>query len=74
MSNLTIRLNEDDRKLFEKYAEFEGKNLTSFIRDAVFEKIEDEYDYQIAVEAHEDWEKDNFETVSFEEVKKEYGL
>ena len=27
-----------------KYAEFEGKTISDFIRDAVFEKIEDQQD------------------------------
>ena len=69
-----MRLDDEDKKIFEKYAKFEGKNLTSFIRDSVFEKIEDEYDYQVAVEAHEEWKEDNFKTMPFEEVKKEYGV
>lgn len=74
MAQINIRLNDEDKKLFEKYAEFEGKNLTSFIRDTMIEKIEDEYDYKLAVSAHEEWKEDNFNTVSHEEVMKQYEL
>lgn len=74
MASINIRLSEEDKKVIEEYAKFEGKNLTSFIRDSVFEKIEDDYDYRIAVEAYQEWEEDNFETISFEKVKEEYGI
>lgn len=74
MASINIRLSEEDKKVIEEYAKFEGKNLTSFIRDSVFEKIEDDYDYHIAVEAYQEWEEDNFETISFEKVKEEYGI
>lgn len=50
------------------------KNLTTFIKDTILDKIEDEYDYKMAVAAHKEWKADNFETVSFEKLKNEYGL
>ena len=44
MSTMTLRLNDPD-------AEFEGKSISDFIRDAVFEKIEDQDDLQVLREA-----------------------
>ena len=44
MPTMTMRLDETDAEVVRKYAEFEGKTISDFIRDAVFEKIEDQQD------------------------------
>lgn len=44
MSTMTMRVNDVDAAIVRKYAEFEGKTISDFIRDAVFEKIEDSED------------------------------
>ena len=41
MPTMTMRLDETDAEVVRKYAEFEGKTISDFVRDAVFEKIED---------------------------------
>ena len=44
MPTMTMRLDEADAEVVRKYAEFEGKTISDFVRDAVFEKIEDQQD------------------------------
>ena len=44
MPTMTMRLDETDAEVVRKYAEFEGKTIADFVRDAVFEKIEDQQD------------------------------
>ena len=44
MSTLTMRIDDADAAVVRKYAMFEGKTISDFIRDAVFEKIEDQED------------------------------
>ena len=44
MPTMTMRLDETDAEVVRKYAEFEGKTISDFVRDAVFEKIEDQQD------------------------------
>lgn len=44
MATMTLRLNDADAAIVRKYANFEGKTISDFIRDAVFEKIEDQQD------------------------------
>ena len=44
MSTMTMRLDDTDAAVIRKYAKFEGKTISEFIRDAVFEKIEDQED------------------------------
>ena len=51
MPTMTMRLAETDAEVVRKYAEFEGKTISDFIRDAVFEKIEDQQDLATLREA-----------------------
>ena len=44
MSTMTIRIDDADAAVVRRYAKFEGKTISDFIRDAVFEKIEDSED------------------------------
>ena len=44
MSTMTMRVDDVDAAIVRKYAKFEGKTISDFIRDAVFEKIEDQED------------------------------
>ena len=45
MTTLTMRVDDVDASVVRKYAKFEGKTISDFIRDAVFEKIEDQEDF-----------------------------
>ena len=51
MPTMTMRLDEADAEVVRKYAEFEGKTISDFVRDAVFEKIEDQQDLATLREA-----------------------
>lgn len=44
MATMTLRLDEADADLVRRYARFEGKTVSDFLRDAVFEWIEDRQD------------------------------
>lgn len=46
MATITMRVNDTDATVVRKYAKFEGKTISDFIRDAVFEKIEDQEDLE----------------------------
>ena len=46
MATMTLRLDDRDATIVRKYAQFEGKTISDFIRDAVFEKIEDQEDLE----------------------------
>ena len=51
MPTMTMRLDETDAEVVRKYAGFEGKTISDFVRDAVFEKIEDQQDLATLREA-----------------------
>lgn len=44
MTTMTLRMDDADAEVVRKYAAFEGVSISDFMRDAVFEKIEDSQD------------------------------
>lgn len=69
----SIRLTEQERKLADSYARLHSLSLSEAFKQALFEKIEDEYDLKVYEEAYEEY-KQNPVTHSFEDIKKELGL
>ena len=70
---ISVRLNEKDTELIKAYAEINNISLSDLIRNAVLEKIENEYDIESYKKAIEEYKK-NSKTYTLEEVKKELGL
>ena len=50
MSTISLRLNKEEERLFKNYAEFTGEGLTTLLKKALTEKIEEEYDLQAVKE------------------------
>ncbi len=44
MSTMTMHIDDADADIIRRHAELEGKTISDFIRDAVFEKIEEQED------------------------------
>ena len=70
---ISVRLNDEDTKLMKLYAEMNNMSLSDLIRNAVIEKIEDEYDLECYEKAIKEYEE-NPKTFTLDEVKKELGL
>jgi hypothetical protein len=72
MSTISIRLSDREDMLIRKYVELHDIELSTFIRQIVMEKIEDEYDLTLFNKV---WnEEQNQEKLSHDQVKKELGL
>jgi RHH-type rel operon transcriptional repressor/antitoxin RelB len=71
MTTMTLRIDDDDAEIVRRYARFEGKSISEFIREAVFEKIEDEQDLS---ELREAIAADDGERYTQDEVLGELGL
>ena len=71
--SISVRLNKKEEKLLKDYVKLNNISISDFIRNAIMEKIEDEYDIQCYEEAMEEYKK-NPKTYTLEEVKKELGL
>lgn len=70
---ISVRLNDADTMLFKKYAELNGISVSELIRQAVIERIEDEYDLDAYNKAIAEY-KNNPTTYSLDEVERELGL
>ena len=70
---VSLRLNKEDEMLIKKYAEIKKQSLSDLFRNALIEKIEDEYDLKAYKKALEEYKK-NPVTYMLEDVKKELNL
>lgn len=71
--SFSIRLTEEERKLADSYARMHSISLGEAFKQALFEKIEDDYDLKVYEEAYADYLK-NPVTYTFEQIKEELGL
>ena len=69
----SIRLTEQERQIADSYARLHSLTLAEAFKQALFEKIEDEYDVTVAEEAYAEYEQ-NPTTYSLEDIKKELML
>jgi len=58
----------------ESYAKLQGKTLTKAIKDAFFEKLEDEFDMQLVREYEREKEEGEVRFYTVGEVKRRLGL
>ena len=70
---ISLRLSEEDAILIKNYAALHNVSLSDLFRQAVMEKIEDEYDLAAYNNAMEEYKKDPA-TYTIDEVEKELGL
>jgi predicted DNA-binding protein len=71
---ITIRVSKQDKEFMEKAAKFEGKPLSTYLKEIFFEKMEDLLDIKEVEEFSKDFENGTLETYSHEEVCKDLGL
>lgn len=71
MAMITLRLPDEAKEFIEKEAKFEGKKLSDYIRELIYEKIEDLEDEKFIKEYEKN--KGNEEFVSHEEFWESLG-
>ena len=70
---ISVRLSDKDTELIKAYADMNNISLSDLIRNAVMEKIEDEYDLECYKKSINEYKK-NPKTYTLDEVKEELGL
>ena len=70
---ISVRLSEEDTELIKAYATLNNVSVSELIRNAVLEKIEDEYDLESYKKAIKEY-KNNPKTYTLDEVMEELGL
>ena len=74
MPHVSLRVTEQEKTWMESYAKLQGVNLSEAIKEAFFEKLEDEYDLKAIREHEAEKEKGNVKYHSHAEVKEMLGL
>lgn len=74
MSVISIRFNNEEEKIIKKYIETKGTNISQYIKDLLFQQIEDEYDLKIVQEYLKEKEAGTLNLISFEEAVKEWDI
>lgn len=74
MSTISMRVSEEESKLIHKYVEVNGLNLSEFVRNAILDKIEEDFnlDEERILAAHN--RAVNEKKYSHEEVCKILGI
>lgn len=71
--SISLRLSNEDALLIKNYANIHNISISDLFRQAVLEKIEDEYDLVAYNKAMAEYKEDS-KTYSLDEVEKELGL
>lgn len=74
MSTITIRLNEEEQKVFNEYAKLYDLPLSTLFKKILEEKIEDDIDMKIIAEYEKRVKNGSVETYTFAEVKEMLDL
>lgn len=71
MATMTLRINDQDSELIKKYIHLHGLTISEFARQAMLEKIEDEYDLQVLRQA---MAEDDGVRIPVEDLFEEFGI
>ena len=71
MTTVTIRMSDEDAEIVRRYARFNGKTVSDFAREAIFELIEDAQDVE---ELRRVLSEDDGTRYTHDQVRAELGL
>ena len=74
MPHVSLRVTEEEKNWMEGYAKVNGINLSEAIKEAFFEKLDDEYDLKAIREYEEEKAKGNMKYYLLDEVKQKLGF
>ena len=72
--SFSIRLTTEEKNLAESYARIHAISIGEAFKQALFEKIEDEYDLTVAQEAYDEYVNDGRKSRPISELWKELDL
>jgi predicted DNA-binding protein len=74
MGTITVRLNKEEEEIYTKYAKFSNAPLSTLMKEALMEKIENEIDLKTVSEYEKRLEDKEVEYYSLNETKRILGL
>ena len=72
--SFSIRLTEEEKKLAESYAKLHAISLGEAFKQALFERIEDEYDVSVAKDAYDEYVENGCKSRPVSELWKELDI
>lgn len=70
MSTITVRMNDEEERMYKEYAILKNIPLSTLLKEALQEKIEDEFDIKLILEYEQKLEKGEVEFINLDKVKK----
>lgn len=74
MSVVSIRFNDEEEEILKNYVKSKGINLSQYIKNTIFEKIEEEYDLKSVQEYLKTKSEGTLNLIPFEEAIKEWDI
>lgn len=74
MSVVSIRFNDEEEEIVKNYVKSKGTNLSQYIKNIIFEKIEEEYDLKLVQEYLKSKSEETLNLIPFEEAIKEWDI
>ncbi|ATV58716.1 type II toxin-antitoxin system RelB family antitoxin [Fusobacterium pseudoperiodonticum] len=74
MSVVSIRFNDEEEEIVKNYVKSKGTNLSQYIKNIIFEKIEEEYDLKLVQEYLKAKSEETLNLIPFEEAIKEWNI
>lgn len=74
MSVVSIRFNDEEEEIVKNYVKSKRTNLSQYIKNIIFEKIEEEYDLKIVQEYLKAKSEETLNLIPFEEAIKEWDI
>lgn len=74
VGTVTVRLNAKEQEVFEAYAERHGVPLSTMMKQALEERIKNEFDIAVLKSYESDVQNDGVTTYDYDEMKKMLDL
>ena len=74
MSVVSIRFNDDEEEILKNYVKSKGLSLSQYIKNIIFEKIEEEYDLKSVQEYLKAKSEGTLNLIPFEKAIKEWDI
>jgi len=69
MSTITVRLNKEEAKIYKEYAKFKNIPLSTLMKEALEEMVENEIDLKAILAYEERVAENEVEYIGFDEIK-----
>lgn len=73
MSMISVRFDDQDTRLIKEYAKAKNTTISELVRDAVLDRIENEFDLQLYHDSMAGYSK-NSSAISFDDMMRELDL